>query len=375
MSRKLITALIAAVFALAALGALLAQGQKKIEGRKVLMVIASSNFRDEEYSIPRAALEKEGAKITVASSKLTESVGMLKKEKVKPDALITKVRADDFDAVVFIGGPGAKEYFNNKAALKLAKEAYEKRKVTAAICIAPSILARAGVLKGKKATVFASETTTLQKAGATYTGATVEVDDNIITGNGPNASKQFADALIKALYEFKILTGKKVVLIIAQEGFRDEELTTPKKILTEEGAKVVVASTRKSMCKGMLGLKIKPDMTISRIKAENFDAVVFIGGVGAKKLFNDRKAHSVAKKAVSKKKVLGAICVAPSILANAGVLKGKKATAFKSEKDNLEKKGAKFKDEDVVSDGKIVTANGPEAAEKFARELIKKLRE
>ena len=173
MTKKLIAAFL--VIAVAAGSAtLLAQGEKKAEGRKVLMVIASSNFRDEEYSIPRAAMEQEGAKITVASSKMTESVGMLKKEKVKPDVLITKVSADDFDAVVVIGGPGAKEYYAYKSALKLAKQAFEKRKIVAAICIAPAILANAGVLKGKNATVFASETTTLQKGGAKYTGTSLE---------------------------------------------------------------------------------------------------------------------------------------------------------------------------------------------------------
>ena len=125
----------------------------------------------------------------------------------------------------------------------------------------------------------------------------------------------------------------------------------------------------------MLGLTVKPDTTISKIKADKFDAVVFVGGVGAKKLFNDKKAHKLAKDAVKKKKVLGAICIAPSILANAGVLKGREATVYKSEKDNLEKHGAKFKDEDVVTDGKIVTANGPEAAEKFANALVKAIRQ
>lgn len=372
MKSKVVVALIAAsILASAAF----AQTENRLEGRKVLMIIASSNFRDEEYSVPRATLEGQGAKITVASSKMTEAVGMLKKEKVKPDILIAKVDAGAFDAVVFIGGVGAKEYFANKTALKLAKEAYDRKKIVAAICIAPSILANAGLLKGKTATVYASEATNLQKAGAKYTGAPLEVDGRIITANGPNASKEFADALAKALFEFKILTGKKVAFIIAPEKFRDEELTTPKKMLTEEGAEVTVASTKKGKCKGMLGLEVEPDTTISRIKAEDFDAIVFVGGVGAKEFFDDRKLHSLAKKALSKKKVVAAICIAPVILANAGILKGKDATVFKSMKDALTEKGANYKEEEVVSDGKIVTACGPEASEKFAKELIRKLRE
>jgi len=368
------------LFAAVLLAALFINGHafaqdKKLDGRKVLFVIASSNFRDEEYSVPRAKLESLGAKVTVASSKLSESVGMLKKEKVKPDVLVSKVSATDFDAVVFIGGVGAKEYFKDKAALKLAKESFERKKITAAICIAPSILGNAGVLKGKKATVFASEATNLKNCGADYTGSPLEIDGNLITANGPNSSDTFADALVKALYEFKLLTGKKVALIIAPKGFRDEELTTPRRILMENGAKVVVASTTKSQCTGMLGMKFKPDTTTGRLKAEDYDAIVFIGGVGAKKLFDDRKLHSLAKKALDKKKVVAAICIAPVILANAGILKGKNATVFASMKDALTAKGANYKENDVVSDGKIVTGNGPEAAEKFANELVKKIRE
>lgn len=352
-----------------------AQDARKLEGRKVLMVIASSNFRDEEYSIPRQALEQQGAAVTVASSSLNESVGMLKREKVKPDALITKVKADSFDAVVFIGGVGAKEYFTNKTALKLAAEAYKQTKIVAAICIAPSILANAGVLKGKKATVFQSEADNLKKGGANYTGGAVEVDGNVITANGPQAAQQFANELVKALGEFKILTGKKVVMIIAQDKFRDEELQKPKEILSKLGAEVTVAAEKKATCKGMLGAEVEPDTTISKVKAEKFDAVVLVGGAGAKELFDDNKVHKIAKDAVKKKIVLGAICIAPSILANAGVLKDKKATVYESEKENLAKKGAKVQDEDVVTDGKIVTANGPEAAEKFANALVKALRE
>lgn len=374
MPRRLITALLLIAVVLGA-NCAAAQDSKKLENRKVLMIIASSKFRDEEYSIPRAAMENEGAKITVASSSLKVSVGMLGKQKVKPDVLITKVKAGDYDAVVFVGGVGAKEYFKSKAALSLARDANRKKKIVAAICLAPVILANAGILRGRRATVYPTESMALQKGGANYQGSPVEVDGNVITGNGPNAAQEFTKELIKALYSFKILTGKEVLLIIAPDGFRDEEFSKPKKILLEEGAQVTVASTRKGVCSGMLGLRVKPDTTIAKVKVKDYDAIIFVGGVGAKKLFADRKALKIAKDAAKKKKVLGAICMAPSILANAGVLKKKNATAYKSEKSNLTKKGAKFKDEDVVTDGRIVTANGPEAAEKFAKEIVKKLRE
>ena len=99
----------------------------------------------------------------------------------------------------FIGGSGAKEYFNNKYAQGIAKQAAEKKKVLGAICIAPTILANAGVLKGVSATSFPSEESQLRSAGAKYTGSDVERDGLIITGSGPQAATQFGQAIVKAL--------------------------------------------------------------------------------------------------------------------------------------------------------------------------------
>jgi len=87
----------------------------------------------------------------------------------------------------------------------------------------------------------------------------------------------------------------------------------------------------------------------------------------------------MAKDAARENKVLGAICIAPALLAKAGVLQGKKATVWSSPLDKspikiLEKSGAIFVAEEVVSDDGIVTANGPGAAKKFAQALIEALK-
>ncbi len=178
------------------------KGEKqKLDGKKILMVIASSNFRDEEYAEPRKLLEAAGAKITVASSSLNESVGMLKKEKVKPDALISNVKAEDYDAVIFVGGAGAKEYFDSDDAHKLAKDANAKEKIVAAICIAPSILANAGILKDKEATAYSSEKKNLTEKGANFKNEDVVADGNIITASGPPASAEFGKKIIEKLSE------------------------------------------------------------------------------------------------------------------------------------------------------------------------------
>ncbi len=185
-------------------GGCLPKGEKKAERglkmseKKVLMIIASSNFRDEEYQKPREILEKAGIKITVASSKLEETTGMLGM-KVKPDILISEVNVSDFDGIVFVGGSGAIEYIENEIAHKIAKEAFEQNKIIGAICIAPVILAKAGILQGKKATCWASEGEKLVQEGAIYQKANVIQDGNIITASGPFAAEEFGQTLLKAL--------------------------------------------------------------------------------------------------------------------------------------------------------------------------------
>jgi protease I len=173
----------------------------KLKGKKVLMVIAKSKFRDEEYLEPRKTLESEGASITVASSSLDTAEGMLGL-KVKPDILISDVKESDYDGIVFVGGGGAKEYFDSPVAHKLAQSFYSHGKLTSAICIAPAILANAGLLKGKKATSFPSSEGMLKAKGAVFTGNGVESDGKIVTGVGPEAAKKFGAKLVE------ILSGK-----------------------------------------------------------------------------------------------------------------------------------------------------------------------
>ena len=172
----------------------------KLEDKNILMIVASTNFRDEEFQVPESMFEKEGAKTTVASSSLNESRGMLSAT-VKPDILIADVKPSKYDAVIFVGGSGASEYWDDAKSHEIARSSLEQGKLLGAICIAPVTLANAGVLKGKKCTVFSSEAGKLREKGAIYTGTGVEIDGNIITANGPQSSKDFADAIVNALTE------------------------------------------------------------------------------------------------------------------------------------------------------------------------------
>ena len=171
--------------------------------------------------------------------------------------------------------------------------------------------------------------------------------------------------------------NKKAVLIVAPEGFQDKEYQDTKKSLVNKDVNVYVSSTT-DQAVGKFGKKIKVDIRLKNLKVNDFDAIAFIGGPGATAYQNNMKALSVAKKANDNDKVLGAICIAPTILAKAGVLKGKKATVWSSNLDQtsieiLENNGAQFINEPVVVDKNIITGNGPQAASQFGLEIAKKI--
>jgi protease I len=175
-------------------------GMTGLDEKKILMIIASDNFRDEEYLEPKQIFDDNGIHVTTASSQTGELKGMLG-VMVITNTNINSVNVADYDAVVFVGGTGASEYFDSARAHAIATEAYSSGKITAAICIAPSILANAGVLEGKQATAYESEQENLQSHGAAYTGQAVTRDGNIITGNGPAAATEFGNAIVTALSE------------------------------------------------------------------------------------------------------------------------------------------------------------------------------
>ncbi len=165
---------------------------------KVVLIIAKNNFRDEEYLEPKRILSTAGIDVVTASSSLGTATGMLGAT-AKVDITIDNIKVEEYDGIIFVGGTGSTEYWDNPVAHKIAKDALKHNKVLAAICIAPVTLARAGVLKGKKATVFSSEIDELKKCGVTYTGKSVETDGKIITASGPQAAKLFGETIKSVL--------------------------------------------------------------------------------------------------------------------------------------------------------------------------------
>jgi protease I len=171
-----------------------------LTGKKILYVIAQRNFRDEEFSTPKQMFEKEGAKVTVASETIEEARGMLGL-KVKPDISIEEANPNNFDALVIAGGTGSPKLADLPEVLSLVKRFNSQKKVVAAICMAPYILARAGILKEKTVTTFPEDfiLTELKRVGAVYDNKSVVVDENIITADGPHSAKEFGEQIVKVL--------------------------------------------------------------------------------------------------------------------------------------------------------------------------------
>jgi protease I len=176
---------------------------KKIENKKIAVIIAFRDFRDEEYFVLKEILEKAGAKIFTVSDLPGEAVGKDGGE-AEVNLQLEKLNPGEFDAVAFIGGPGALKHLDNQDSYNIAKETVLKEKILAAICIAPIILAKSGVLKNKTATVW---TGTFDKSGLNffkenaviYQDGAVVMDEKIITAKGPESIQEFAEVIIALL--------------------------------------------------------------------------------------------------------------------------------------------------------------------------------
>jgi protease I len=164
---------------------------------KVLSVIAPQGYQGVEYLHSKEAIEKAGHKVVTAST--TKKAMAKDGTSVKVDVLLKNVELDGFEAILFVGGPGVYDYFEDKTALGLAKQFHKAGKIVSAICAAPTILANAGLLKGVKATCFPSQASGLKERGAQYIDRPVVRDGLIITADGPAAAGVFGEAITEAL--------------------------------------------------------------------------------------------------------------------------------------------------------------------------------
>ena len=174
------------------------------------------------------------------------------------------------------------------------------------------------------------------------------------------------------------ISGKKIAMVVAFRDFRDAEYFIPADILTSCGAKIINVSTKKGIAIGVDGGEVNVQLTPKDFNIKDFDALIFIGGSGMAKNLGNQDFQSMARQALEAGKILGAICIAPVLLAKAGLLSGKKATVWSGPMDKspikiLRECGALYQEKDVVVESGLITANGPDAAKLFAEALLGEL--
>ncbi len=174
------------------------EGQTGAAGKRAALIIGSQNFRDEELFETKRVLDAAQVQTVIASTRTGVIRGTLGNV-AEASILVNRLQVDDYDAIIFIGGPGAAEYVNNPAVMNMVRETVRQGKVLAAIGVAPTILANAKVLAGIRATSYLSERDRLIQAGAIYTVFAVQRDRSIITATGPLAAVQFGRAIVNAL--------------------------------------------------------------------------------------------------------------------------------------------------------------------------------
>lgn len=163
---------------------------------------------------------------------------------------------------------------------------------------------------------------------------------------------------------------KSILIILPAADFNEQEFLLTKSTFEKYGYKIFIASDSYALCAGSSGLKVRGDVSFFNMHEKNFAAIVFIGGSGVVKYWDNITLHSIAKAFHKNRKAVAAICGAPVILAKAGLLDKIEATCYESSKKDIERCGAVYIDKPVVLSGNIITANGPAAAVDFTKAII-----
>lgn len=164
----------------------------------------------------------------------------------------------------------------------------------------------------------------------------------------------------------------KTVLIPLAAGCEEIEAVTVIDILRRAGIEVVSAGLDTHPVRASRGTVLMPDTILDVALQHNYDMLVLPGGQpGTNNLKADPRILELAKSMVQHDRYVAAICAAPSVLATAGVLDGRRATSFPGALDNFPR--VQLEHAAVVEDGKIITSRGPGTAMDFALTLVERL--
>lgn len=171
------------------------------------------------------------------------------------------------------------------------------------------------------------------------------------------------------------LSGKRIA-VLAGDNYQELELWYPLLRFQEAGAQVtVVGEGTGRVHTSKHGYEVKADIAASEAKPNDYDAIVIPGGYAPDLMRRNPAMVGLVKDAYNKGKVVAAICHAGWMLASADIIRGKRLTSFYSIKDDMVNAGAKWEDEPVVRDGRLITSRIPQDLPFFCREIISALLE
>jgi protease I len=170
------------------------------------------------------------------------------------------------------------------------------------------------------------------------------------------------------------LSGKKVA-ILAADGFEEVELTKPRKALDDAGAKTSVVSIKSGKIQGMnhadKGAMVAVDLTLAEAKPQDFDALMIPGGLmNPDTLRSTGEALEFVRHFFRESKPVAAICHAPWVLIDAGVVRGRTITSWPAIKTDVRNAGANWVDQEVVVDHGLVTSRKPDDLPAFNEKMI-----
>lgn len=165
-------------------------------------------------------------------------------------------------------------------------------------------------------------------------------------------------------------SGNSILYVLPEKDFDYYEFTKSRDMLVEQGYKVILSSTVKGGITDDRGNKYECSLLASEVDMKNYRMLVLVGGDGTELILENMEIRKLIQQADKENKYIAAICYAPVVLANAGVLKGEAATVYPSHKKELEDSGAIYNSDSVVVSNNIITAGGPGDTKMFTDRII-----
>lgn len=161
------------------------------------------------------------------------------------------------------------------------------------------------------------------------------------------------------------------VLVLSADNFEDSELLVPYYRFLEDGFAVEIASMQKGKIKGKHGYEVEVDKTLEEVDPDGYDLLLLPGGKAPEAVRKQPAALEIARRFFAAGRPVAAICHGPQTLITAGLLKGRRATCYRSVAPEMKEAGALYEDSEVVVDGKLVTSRQPSDIPAFMREIMK----